>query len=250
MVLDDFLELGVAAILPIYESGNVTRLVACDGTEMTDKRTCRTVLKYFARIYGIDLPAIRESYGRAINKRHAVPVPFGANMILIPVKIRKKPLGENDGTFGYVNFREVHGVEDAGGRASRIVLRCGKTVDILASRATVLEYMKNARLVENLYMHRHFHGNVEAPSVAGCGAAGYDAVKAKNAETTAKYDTFYPASKQGDGLLREGSEDLRFLLENGLLQEDTQLHDDLLRVYLLELLVKVLLQRKNDKNIT
>lgn len=238
MVIEDILDLGVAAMLPVYEGGNVTRLIASDGTEMTDSRTCRTVLKSFARMYGIDLPATREFYGRAINKRHAVPIPFGANMILMPVKIREKPLGENDGTFGYVNFREVQQIDDAGDRSSCIVLRCGKTLNTLASRTTVLEYMKNARLVESLYLNRHFHG---VP--AGCKVAVSDAAAVKEA-------SFYSPLRQEQDLLREGREDLRFLQEGGFLQENPQDHDDLLRIYLLELLVKALLQRKNDKDFT
>ncbi|MCR4431011.1 MAG: hypothetical protein NUV45_08355 [Tepidanaerobacteraceae bacterium] len=236
MVIEDMLELGMAAMLPVYEGGNATRLIASDGTEMMDSRTCRTVLKYFARLFGIDLPAVRESYGRAINKRHAVPIPFGANMILMPVKIREKPLGENDGTLGYVNFKEVLQVEDESGRSSRMVLRCGKAVDILASRATVLEYMKNARLVESLYMDRHFHG-----VSAGCKGTGSDAAEVKDA-------SFYSPLRQEQDLVRESREDLRFLQEKGFLQENPQDHDDLLRIYLLELLVRALLQRKNDKN--
>ncbi|MCL6560282.1 MAG: hypothetical protein K6U74_16110 [Firmicutes bacterium] len=236
MMIEDMLDLGVAAILPVYEGGNVTRLIASDGTEMMDSRTCRTVLKCLARFYGIDLPAARESYGRAINKRHAVPIPFGANMILMPVKIREKPLGENDGTLGYVNFREVLQIDDANGRSSRMILKCGKTVDILASRATVLEYMKNARLVESLYMDRHFHG---AP--AGCKGTGSDAAEVKDA-------SFYSPLGHEQDIVREGREDLQFLREKGLLQEIPEYEDDLLRIYLLELLVKAILQRKNDKN--
>ncbi|MDI3480942.1 MAG: hypothetical protein PWQ97_597 [Tepidanaerobacteraceae bacterium] len=226
MVIEDMLELGVAAMLPVYEGGNVTRLIASDGTEMVDSRTCRTVLKYFARLFGIDLSAVRKSYGKAINKRHAVPIPFGANMILVPVKIRKNPLGENDGTFGYVNFKEVLRIDGENCNFSHITLKCGKTVDILSSRSTMLEYMKNARLVESLYMQRHFYG-----ASAECKGASFSS----------------PIGQEQD-VLREGRDNLRFIKEKGLLGENLQDQDDLLRIYLLELLVKVLLQHKDDKN--
>lgn len=239
MVMEDILDLGVAAILPVYDAGNTTRLIASDGTEMADPRTCRTVLKNFARIYGIDLPAVRESYGSAINKRHAVPIPFGANMVLIPVKIREKPLGENDGTFGYVNLWDIRKVNGAGGRSSRIVLKCGKSIDIPVSRATVLEYMKNARLVESLYMDRHFRGI----SAAAGGSAG--------AEDIAVPKTFfYAPTGPAHELLRESGPAPLRSQHNGPGMDEQYGYDDVLRGYLMDLLVKAILKHKNDKNLS
>jgi len=236
MVIEDILDLGVAAILPVYDAGNTTRLIASDGTEMADPRTCRTVLRNFARIYGIDLPAVRESYGSAINKRHAVPIPFGANMVLIPVKIREKPLGENDGTFGYVNFGEIRQVDGAGSRSSRIVLKCGKSVDIPVSRATVLEYMKNARLVENLYMDRHFHG-----VAAAAGGAGDENMAVPKT-------FFYAPPGPAQELLRESGPAPQRCRYNGPGRDNQYGYDDALRGCLMDLLVKALLKHKNDKS--
>ncbi|WP_422445520.1 hypothetical protein [Thermoanaerobacterium sp. DL9XJH110] len=177
-VLEDVLDTGLAAILPVYEGGNVTKLIASDGTEFIEKRTCRTVLKNIARLYGADLAAIRKRYGRQINKKHVVPIPFGSNLVLIPIKVRERPLGENDGTLGYINFRDISRVEEAGGGASYITLKGGTDVHALVSCQTVREYMKNALLVESLYIATHFQG---------CAPAVENAHTVKEGGSTAKY---------------------------------------------------------------
>ncbi len=155
-MLDEVIEKGIAAMLPVYDRGNVTKLITIDGDEIINKRTCRTVLKNLARIYGVDLPAIRQLYCKPLNKKLGIPIPLGNNILLIPVKFRKKPLGANDGTLGYVNLEQIHSVESDGRTASLINLKNGVIVHPVVSKDTVLEYIKNARLVKNLYIKRHF----------------------------------------------------------------------------------------------
>jgi hypothetical protein len=156
-MLEEVVERGIAAILPVYDEGNVTRLITTDGDEIINRRTCRTVLKNLARIYGVDLSAIRQLYRKPLNKKLGVPIPLGIDILLIPVKFRKKPLGANDGTMGYVNFEQIHSVESEERTTSLIELKSGVIVRPLVSKDTVLEYMKNARLVKNLYIKRHLN---------------------------------------------------------------------------------------------
>lgn len=258
MAIEDLLELSLAAMLPVYEGGNATRIIASDGTEEMDPRTCRTVLKNLARIYGIDLAATRKSYGRAINKRHAVPIPFGANLVLIPVKIREKPLGENDGTFGYVNFRDIRQVDGAGLRACRVALRCDKTIDILVSRDTVLEYMKNARLVESIYMGRHFQRMGALPGVSASGILspvlfppsmpGVLAETAGGDTMASSEPTYYAISQQLQDMLQEKGDKANCLLKSRSDRESPENYDDLMRSYLIDLLIRALLYRKNAED--
>jgi len=154
--LEDVLDLGLAAILPVYDGGNVTKLITSSGEQIIDPRTPKTVMKNLARIFGVDLAAVREQYGESLNKRHIIPLPFAANFVLIPVKVREHPLGQNDGTLGYVSFREIVRVEKADNKTSSIILKSGVSIPTVVSEATVKEYIKNARLVESLYMAKHF----------------------------------------------------------------------------------------------
>ena len=71
----------------------------------------------------MDLAALREFYGKAVNKKQGVPIPMTTNLLLIPVKARKNPLGENDGTFGYVNCKEIKYLNDAGSGGCRIIFQ-------------------------------------------------------------------------------------------------------------------------------
>ena len=149
---------GIAAFFPIYNDGNVTCVLTSSGKQFSIRRTCKTVLKNLAKFYNIDLTAIREYYGKAVNKKQGVPIPMTTNLLLIPVKSRKNPLGENDGTLGYVNFREIKQVADGKDGNCHITFQCNKELEVLVSQATMKEYMKNAQLVESIFLNRHFDG--------------------------------------------------------------------------------------------
>ena len=58
MNVEEILETGLAAMVPVYEEGNVTKVFARDGTVFLIRKTCKTVLKNLARFYGVDLAAI------------------------------------------------------------------------------------------------------------------------------------------------------------------------------------------------
>jgi len=148
----------LAAFFPVYDGGNVTWVITRSGREFPVRRTCKTVLKNLARFYNVDLAATRDYYGRAVNKKQGVPIPMTAKLLLIPVKVRKKPLGENDGTLGYVNFREIKELRGAAGGCCRIILENDRELEVHLSPATMREYMKNARLVESIFLKRHFEG--------------------------------------------------------------------------------------------
>lgn len=158
MNVAEVVEKGLAAFLPIYDDGNVTQVLTSCGKEFVVRKTCKTVLKNLARFYNVDLVAVREYYGKAVNKKQGVPIPLTTNLLLIPVKARKNPLGENDGTFGYVNFREIKQVADGTDGKCHIVFQSDAKLEVLLSKSTMMEYIKNARLVENIFLKRHFDG--------------------------------------------------------------------------------------------
>jgi len=159
MNVAEIVEKGLAAFLPVYDDGNVTQVLTSSGKQFLVRRTCKTVLKNLARFYNIDLTAAREHYGKAVNKKQGVPIPFASNLLLIPVKARKNPLGENDGTLGYVNYREIRDVEDGKEGSCHIIFKCDKELEVLVSKDTMKEYIKNAQLVESCFLNRHFDGS-------------------------------------------------------------------------------------------
>lgn len=160
-MLEEVTRAGLAAILPVYKNGNVTKLITYDGKERIDVRTCRTVLKNIARIYGADLTALRKMYGRPLNKSYSIPIPFSLDMVLMPIKVRKKPLGNNDGTLGYINYNHIETLKNRENGNCQILLKNGLFINTEVKKSTVKEHMKNARFVQNLYREKHLvKGNI------------------------------------------------------------------------------------------
>jgi hypothetical protein len=238
MDIEEILQNGLAAFLPVYEDGNVTRVFTGNGEQILVRRTCKTVLRNLARFYGVDLSAVREYYGSSINKKQGVPIPMTANLLLIPVKVRKNPLGENDGTLGYVNFGEIKEVADGEAGKCHITFKCGKDLLVLVSQATMREYMKNARLVESLFLNRHFYG---------CEAAAVNSTWGNIQETGSKYTAstariFPPEKVPPEDLSIEAEEKAPLLPRESFLQ----LNEVLLREYLLKLLIEIIHMQKNQ----
>ncbi len=235
MDIEEILQNGLAAFLPVYEDGNVTRVFTGNGDQILVRRTCKTVLRNLARFYGVDLSAVREYYGSSINKKQGVPIPMTANLLLIPVKVRKNPLGENDGTLGYVNFREIKQVANGEDGKCYITFQCDKDLLVLVSQATMREYMKNARLVESLFLNRHFYG---------CEAAAVNSAWGNLQETGSKYTArIFPPEKVPPEDLSIEAEGRAPLLPR---ESCFQYNEVLLREYLLKLLIEIIHMQKNQ----
>ncbi|NLU10337.1 MAG: hypothetical protein GXW90_05240 [Tepidanaerobacter acetatoxydans] len=228
MDMEEILKNGLAALFPVYKEGNVTMIFTGDGEQLLVRRTCKTVLKNLARFYGIDLTAVREHYGSFINKKQGVPIPMAVNLLLIPVKVRKSPLGENDGTFGYVNFREIKQVADAADGKCSITFRCDKSLLVLVSQSTMREYMKNAQLAENIFLNQHFHGYDEAVG------RSWENLQESDSKYSARVLPFKKAPTNGQKAQL-------FPLENSLEHNEV-----LLREYLLKLLMEIIDLQRNQ----
>lgn len=156
MVLENIIKSGVVAILPIYQNGNVTKLITYDDRQIIYDRTCKTVLKNIAKFYGVDLAAVREQYRRPLNKRYSIPIPLSKELILVPIKVREKPLGENDGTLGYINLSQIEELMGGEDINCQILLKNGLVIKTKVRKNTVKEQIKDAYFVENLYLKKHF----------------------------------------------------------------------------------------------
>lgn len=212
---------GIAAFFPIYDGGNVTCVLTRSGKQLPIRRTCKTVLKNLARFYNIDLTAIREYYGKAVNKKQGVPIPMTTNLLLIPVKARKNPLGENDGTFGYVNFREIKQLADGAGGSCHIIFQSDKKLEVLVSKVTMKEYVKNAQLVESIFLNRHFDG--------------YKGANKSWGKLNEYKDKYIATLNEEKGLLSDA-------------ESSCENEEDLLREYLLKLLLEIIHLIHKQKN--
>ncbi|WP_213950737.1 competence protein ComK [Tepidanaerobacter syntrophicus] len=150
----DIIQRKVAALLPIYDRGNVTIFIAGDGEKIVIRKTCKTVLKTLAHCHNVDLVAARKNCGKVLNKKLQVPIPLTPKTLLIPVKFREKPLGKNDGALGYLNFFQIKEVNEAKNRKCIVSFYNGVKLKVPITCETMKEYLKNARIVERIFL-RH-----------------------------------------------------------------------------------------------
>lgn len=203
-MLENILKMGLGAILPIYKNGNVTKLITCDNKQIICNRTCKTVLKNIAKFYGVDLVAVRNQYRSPLNKKYSIPIPLTENLLLVPIKVREKPLGENDGTLGYINLNEIKELKGDNSMDCQILLKSGFVIKTKVKEKTVKEKIKDARFVRNLYLEKHLRKSRYSPS----------------------FNSFE--------VLKDSPENLS--------------EDDKFRMYLLELLIKVLIELSNSSS--
>lgn len=115
----------LAALVPYYDcqGGNATQIYTTDGEVIPDRRTVKWNLRRLARLYSVDLQAIRSNYGSYLGCRQGVPLALSADLVLIPLKTRT-PVGINDGCYGYLNGVAI----EKAGPASDSPGRCALTL--------------------------------------------------------------------------------------------------------------------------
>ncbi len=156
MSLTQHLKEGIACLKPIYERGigNATQIITVPGNSYIDTRITKSVLKHLARLYGVDLSAMRKNYGEIVGQKNMVPIPFNKNLLMIPLKMRK-PITRNDGTTGYINLTQLEAVKDQGENQVLLILKNGIQVRCLMKASTVEKHVRNARIVLQHYQQTH-----------------------------------------------------------------------------------------------
>lgn len=143
----------VAAVKPVYtKTGDGTEIILTNGEVIQDPRSIRSVYRVLARLYAVDVVAARQYYRKVLGQANGIPLPFSAQLVLCPVKMRI-PRCRGDFTLGYVSYRQVAKVEDLAGEDYRsvIVLQNGVKLFCLNRPAFLQKQMALARLVENHY---------------------------------------------------------------------------------------------------
>ncbi len=144
----------LAALIPCYDrqGGNATLIYTTGGEIIPDRRTVKWNLRRLARLYSVDLQAIRQNYGSYLGCRQGVPLPFSAGLVLVPLKIRS-PVGKNDGCYGYINVPAVDSICPDGDCRGRcvIALAGGYSLTCLYTCRTVQNKIRLAKIALDYY---------------------------------------------------------------------------------------------------
>lgn len=138
----------IAAMMPTYTpEGDITTVIATNGSQQEIYRRISTVLIYLARTLSLDLVALKKKSSLATEKRILQPLPLAPGLVLVPLKVRH-PQILGDITMGYINFHSVMGVSKnhTNPYQSTIKLTGGTEIPILWTPATVKQHLQQARL--------------------------------------------------------------------------------------------------------
>lgn len=146
----------VAALVPYYDEngGNCTKIFTTSGEEFHDRRDIRWILKKIARIYALDLQALRHNTNQILGIKQGTPLFFSHNLVLVPLKLRKI-IGKSDGAYGYVNICAVEKADDYPLKnnifKSLIYLQGEVGLPCVFTRKTVEEQLSRGKIIKRLY---------------------------------------------------------------------------------------------------
>jgi hypothetical protein len=128
-------------MLPAYQEGGNASRIYTRHKEYKDTRSLRWLLSRTASYYGADVNAVRQQYGKFLNRQLLNPFPLSPDLVLLPLKMRKAIIKE-DATIGYINGLQVLGFEPQAQDPYRSVLHfknglclpCLNTVETIRGR--------------------------------------------------------------------------------------------------------------------
>ncbi|NLU49568.1 MAG: hypothetical protein GXX09_04030 [Syntrophomonadaceae bacterium] len=139
----------VVAMRPVYtDRGNMTEVFYADGRTELDARSLKSVVRSMARRHAVDLREQRKKVSQVLNRQLLLPVVLD-KQVFAPFKMRK-PLAENDSTYGYV---EVSFIDDLmeNEKGCHVLLKDGRQIEVLSSReAAVQNYVNGLKLLKEI----------------------------------------------------------------------------------------------------
>jgi len=150
----------ITALEPCYgpNGGNASKIYYKDGEVILDNRRTRSLLKYIAKKFSVDLEALRKNYGNYLACSQYVPLCINRFIILIPVKMRS-PLGFYDGAIGYVNLDSIVDLKDAPGTPGKKEPQCfihlegGQVVPSLFSSGNLKQQITRAKIARDYFCY-------------------------------------------------------------------------------------------------
>ena len=138
----------IAAMIPTYTlEGDITTVIATNGSQQEIRRLLRSALVRLARSRSIDLVALKEKTALATEKSILQPLPLAPGLVLCPMKVRH-PLVRGDTTTGYINFYSIIDVIKNHTPPYRSTVRLvgGTEIPVIWTVATVKQHLQHARL--------------------------------------------------------------------------------------------------------
>lgn len=144
----------LAGFYPYYDEngGNCTRILLDDGRELSYVRKTKSILKGLAEIFAVDLISLRRRYGSIVGKKNCVPLPFHAEFVMVPLKVRKT-LSKDQGALGYVVLDKVVECISGGEEGVRCSLKLmgGGLFPCMEKMGTVRSRLRDAQMIKEEY---------------------------------------------------------------------------------------------------
>ena len=134
----------LGALVPYYDQqgGNATLIFTAGGELFNDHRTIKWNLRCLARLYSVDLEAIRRNLREFFHYAQGLPLPLSPSLVLVPLKTRAA-LGKNDGCHSYVNPAVIVSLAAGSGENRSSILLPGD--HLLPCRYTLRTVQKRLR---------------------------------------------------------------------------------------------------------
>ncbi|MGI9862081.1 hypothetical protein SDD30_11950 [Moorella naiadis] len=97
----------LCCLVPVYadDGGNYTQVWMDDGRKIIERYRTKTLLRHIASYIGVDFKQKSAAWSDD-RSRKAIPLIFGPNMTIVPLRVRK-PSGRDAGSTGYVVREKV-----------------------------------------------------------------------------------------------------------------------------------------------
>ncbi|RJX29587.1 MAG: hypothetical protein C4554_00170 [Dethiobacter sp.] len=140
----------IAAIVPAShtEGGEATLLINVDGNKYLDRRSTGWIIKRLARLYNMDLQAVKENYGPLLGRKRYIPVPFSTRLIYLPLTLKTDTF-PIDQKLGYISLEQIQGIkkENSG---SILILKNGLELSCFNTLATIQSRLRESRLLQKI----------------------------------------------------------------------------------------------------
>lgn len=156
-------EEGLLALEPLYKERQGSTRVHTTRAIHHDPRSVPGLIKRLASYHCMSLERMRGHYSKLLDKRSYVPLPLGANLVLLPVVFRRSEItGET--TTGYINLPRVEQIlpppepekQQADPPLSRVQFQGGYQLNTLNTQRTLRERMRQGWQALEDYQSRHY----------------------------------------------------------------------------------------------
>lgn len=152
MLKEDLAELWpeILCLLPFYDTdgGNSTQMLLEEGKKLMIQRRTKTVVKALARIFAVDITAMKERCGPYLGRKSSTPLPLRPDFILLPVKMRV-PLAKDEGAWGYIVLQKILSCEKLAEGQSQVIFRDGTKIKCLQKVGSIRLMMAQAQLLRS-----------------------------------------------------------------------------------------------------